>query len=131
MHTLKHRRRWLLGLVVAASTLALAIGAGVAWSTNYDTYYCGTATSYCTLGSGGYASTASTALRDENYVHCEYTCHTHVWYDAGSGAYDLAYTNGGTDASTPGPSISYAYSRCETDSGYGSNPARCHTTWHT
>ena len=125
----RHRR--VAYLTVAVSALVLAISAGVATSGNFDTYYCGTATTYCTLGSGSYESTVSTALRDNNYVHCEFNCHAHVWYADAAGAFDITHTNGTQDANIGIGSGSYSYSRCETDSGFGSNQARCHTPWHT
>jgi hypothetical protein len=124
----RHRRRLIATLSVA---LVLAAGAGVAASANYDTYYCGTASSTCTLGSGSPVSTASVALRDNNTVWCVSSCHTHVWYDQGSGAYDTTYTHGGQSISINQGSGGYAYSKCETDSGFGTNPAECDTTWHT
>jgi hypothetical protein len=121
-------RRFVL-LVSLVFTLSLA--AGVAWGGNYDTFYCGNPSTYCQLGSGGYASTASTALRDNNYVRCNVGCHVHVWYDNGNGAYDITHSNGAIDALITAGSIGYAYSRCETDSGYGWNWATCDTMWHT
>lgn len=125
-------QRWLL-IVSMVSALMLAIGSGIALSANFDTYYCGTASSTCTLGSGSPVSTVSTALRDNNTVWCISSCHTHVWYDAGQGggAYYITHTNGGQSVSINIGSGGYAYSKCETDSGYGTNQAECDTTWHT
>lgn len=127
----RHARRRTAGLVaLAMAAVALAVGVGVASSANYDTYYCGTATSWCTLGSGAYQSTAGVALRDDNYVSCISDCWTHVWYDDGSGAYYVTHTYGASSVDIGLSSAGDAYSRCETDSGYGSYSARCHTTWH-
>ena len=77
------------------------------------------------------ASTASTALRDDNEVQCSAGCHVHVWYDNGGGAYDIVHSNGASSAYINVASVGYAYSRCETDSGYGWNWAICDTNWHT
>jgi hypothetical protein len=124
----RHHRPW-LRLVLAVSAVAiLATTAGVALATDYDTYYCGSPpNTYCLLGSG----TPSTGLRYDNYVSCTTGCHTHVWYDNGGGAYDITHTNGSSSTHINQASVGYAYSRCETDSGYGSNYAQCHTPWHT
>jgi hypothetical protein len=122
-------RAWLVAVVAAG---ALALTAGIASSANYDTYYCGTATTWCVLGSGSYETTVSTALRDNDYTHCATGCHVHNWYyNTTDGAYNIVHSNGSQDAVAGAGSIVYAYSRCETDSGYGSNNARCHTPWHT
>jgi hypothetical protein len=131
-HPNRHPHRWLAGTVVALAAIVVALSAGVSSAANYDTYYCGSPpTTYCLLGSGSYMTTASVALRDDNYVSCTTGCHTHVWYDNGSGAYDITHTNGMSSIDIGYGSTGYAYSRCETDSGYGSNYAQCHTTWHT
>lgn len=131
MHFIKHRpRQWLLAATVT-SAFMLAIGSGIALAGNFQTWYCGSPSSPCNLGSGSPVSTASTALRDNNTVSCNTGCHTHVWYDAGSGAYDITHTNGSSSVSINQGSGGYAYSKCETDSGYGTNWATCETTWHT
>ena len=77
--------------------------------------------------------TASTALRDANYVHCFYsTCHSDVWYEIpGQGTYKLRHSYGAQDNSIGSSDGSYAYAWCSTSAGYGTNTARCHTDWHT
>jgi hypothetical protein len=133
MNTLQDRpRRWLLVLVLM-SALMLVVGVGVALSTNYQTWYCGDPSSPCLLGSGSAVSTASVALRDNNNVSCNTACHAHVWYDQGNGAgaYDITHTAGACCISINQGSGGYAYSKCETDSGFGSNYATCETLWHT
>jgi hypothetical protein len=110
---------------------ALSLAAGVAWGAQYDTFYCGDPGTWCQLGSGAYKSTASVALRDDNYVQCNAGCHVHVWYDNGGGAYFITHSNGTCCAWISAGSSGYAYSRCETDSGYGWNYAKCDTHWHT
>jgi hypothetical protein len=122
-------RAYVVGAIAAG---VLALTAGIASSANYDTYYCGTATTWCVLGSGQYESTAGVALRDNDYTHCATNCHVHNWYyNTSLGSYNIVHSNGTQDAVAGAGSGAYAYSRCETDSGYGSNNARCHTPWHT
>lgn len=122
-------RRLLLTLLVTA-VCAGAFFVSYAWA--YQTYYCGTSTSYCTMTESGH-STASTALRDDNNIHCYYpTCHSDVWYQTPGGTITRFNSSNGAQNNYIGSSGSaYVYSWCATTYGYGTNKARCWTNWHT
>lgn len=123
-----HKAR--IAIVVA---VLFAVTAGVSWAGDFTTYYCGDASNYCTVYSSAPESTAGVAQRYNNNIQCANSCHTHVYYySSGTGSYGFAYTNGGTSASYGASGAgNYVYSRCITDSGFGSNTARCWTAWYT
>lgn len=127
---IKLGRKALIAIVVAVT---VAVTTGVSWAANFTTYYCGDASSWCTVYSSAPQSTAGVAQRYNNNIQCANTCHTHVYYySSGTGSYGFAYTSGGTFASYGASGAgNYVYSRCITDSGYGSNTARCWTDWYT
>lgn len=126
------RRRALILLLTGVASLMI----GVATALAYQTYYAGTSTTYVTVGQTP-ASTVSVAQRYSNYVHVAYNAHMEVWYvtgnDTGNIQFGYAYTNFTQDAhygaSTIGGTWYYAYSKCKTTNGYGSNSARCWTNW--
>lgn len=124
------KRRWFAVLVLVGAISAVSFFATSAFA--FQTYYCGTSTSYCTLDELGYR-TASTALRDSNLVHClNPICHTDVWYQiSGNFFYKLRSSNGAQDNSITSSNGIYAYSWCSTTPGYNTNTARCWTNWHT
>jgi hypothetical protein len=126
------KRRWIALVAMVAAVSAAAFFAAYAIAANYQTWYCGSASTYCTMTESG-SHTASTALRDANYVHCLYsTCHSDVWYEIpGQGTYKLRHSYGAQDNSIGSSDGSYAYAWCSTSAGYGTNTARCHADWHT
>jgi hypothetical protein len=126
------KRQWFAVLVLAGAVSAVSFFATSAIAANFQTYYCGTSTSYCTLNETG-VHTASTALRDSNSVHCLFsTCHTDLWYEiSGQPFYKLKSSNGAQDNSITSSNGNYAYSWCATTIGFGTNTARCWTNWHT
>jgi hypothetical protein len=126
------RRRWLGLSVIVASISASAFFAAYAWAANYQTYYCGSSSSYCTMNETG-KQTASTAKRDDNRIHCKYsTCHSDDWYQKPDGTITVFHSSGGAQNNYIGSSGGvYVYSHCATTIGYGYNTARCWTDWHT
>lgn len=132
--------RWLTAGVLAMLLLGTFAASGYSGAgrvhrslANYQTYYCGTSSSWCTLVDYQPNSTNSTALRDDNFISCSSGCYTHVYYYGASlGGFDVAHTYGATGTCYCGSSGgNYVYSRCITDSGFGSYSARCSTDWHT
>lgn len=119
-------------VLLATFAASLAVGVGVALAT--QTFYVGTSTTYETLGVTP-RSTPSTAQRIDNNVHCQFTtCHTDVWYTAsGVGDFGLRHSNDAQDnridKSQIGSTWYFAYSKCSTTSGFGTNSARCYTDW--
>jgi hypothetical protein len=125
------RLKRLVLVAATAAVCAAAFFATYALAANFQTYYCGTSSSYCTMGQVP-AHTCCTGLRDLNAVHCQNTiCHSDVWYyNSQLGGYGLRHSNGQQDNSI-GTSAGYAEADCATTVGYGSNTARCWTNWHT
>jgi hypothetical protein len=123
-------RRRLVWASVVVSVVALSAAAG-SLATNYETYYLGTSTNYGTLYSDAPKTTASTALRDNNNIDCEYDCFAHVYYySASTGSFCVVHTDGWIEAScTSGSGGHYVYSRCIAENGNGF-PADCWTDWH-
>jgi hypothetical protein len=119
-----------LALLTAVAASVAAFFAASAWA--FQTYYCGTSTSYCTMTETG-ASTASTALRDDNNIHClNSICHSDDWYETPGGTITKFHASGGAQNNFIGSSgTAYVYSKCATTIGYGTNTARCWTDWHT
>lgn len=117
-------------MTALAAVSAATFFAAYAVAASYQTWYCGSASTYCTMTESG-SQTASTALRDANYVHClNSICHSDVWYLRSGSIYKLKQSFGAQDNSI-GSSDGYAYADCATSIGYGTNTARCHTDWHT
>lgn len=119
-----------LGVLVAAVVVGLTATAALA--ATYTTYYCGDATSYCSLGYGAPKTTASVALRDENHLYCPGGCWARVYYySQNTGTFGVSYSNGGPNAFNGSSGSFYVYSRCIAQPGYGPYSARCWTKWHT
>jgi phosphosulfolactate synthase (CoM biosynthesis protein A) len=122
-----HARK--LGLATAVvAVCAAAFFAGYAWA--FQTYYCGTSSSYCTMNETG-KGTASTAIRTDNNIHCSFsTCHSDDWYQNSGGTITKFHASNGAQDNYIGSSDGiYVYSWCATTIGYGSNTARCWTDW--
>jgi len=133
---MRNRKRFRPDRLVLTIAVAAAIALGIArvvLAANYTTYYCGDASTYCTVYSDAPKTTASTALRDDNNLHCASGCYARIYYySAGTGSFGIVHSGGYQDAIWGyGSGSSYVYSRCIAESGYGPYSARCWTDWHT
>ena len=114
-------------VVLLSALIALLVGVGIAYAT--QTYYAGTSTTYISLGEAGY-STAGVALRTDDWVQCSAACHVRAWYANSVGTnVAQAYSNGAQSVSLGSSGSTNVYSRCNTQSGYGTSTARCWTDW--
>lgn len=114
-------------VILSSAILALLVGVGIAYAT--QTYYAGTSSTYISVGESGY-STSGVALRTDDWVQCAAACHVRAWY-ANSGGTNVgqAYSNGALSVSLGSSGSTSVYSRCNTQSGYGTSSARCWTDW--
>jgi hypothetical protein len=114
-------------VILSSALVALLVGVGIAYAT--QTFYAGTPTTYISLGESG-NSTSGVAIRTDNWVQCSAACHVRAWYANSSGTnVGQAYSNGASSVSLGSSGSTYVYSRCNTQSGFGTSSARCWTDW--
>jgi hypothetical protein len=114
-------------VILSSALVALLVGVGVAYAT--QTFYAGSATTFISLSESG-NSTSGVAIRTDNWVVCATGCHVRAWY-ANSGGTNVgqAYSNGASSVSLGSSGSTFVFSRCNTQSGFGTNSARCWTDW--
>jgi hypothetical protein len=113
--------------MLSSALVALLLGVGVAYAT--QTYYAGTATSYVSVGESGF-STSGVAIRTDDWVQCAAACHVRAWYANSAGTnVGQVYSNGAQSASLGSSGSTFVYSRCNTQSGFGTSSAHCWTDW--
>jgi hypothetical protein len=113
--------------VILGALAAFLVGVSIAYAT--QTYYAGTSSTYVTLGESGY-STSGVAIRTDNWVSCNAACHVRAWYANSAGTnVGESYSGGAWSTSLGSSGSTNVYSRCNTQSGYGTNTAHCWTDW--